>query len=120
MNINSLNKKAQGLPLNTIVIAILVIIVLLVIVVAFTSNFTKSNDQLGEVSGCTLSNAALSINYRDVQTKSDVDSANFNGNAACSEIGSDWRYISVIPKQEKTDSDGNVIAYNICCGLPKN
>ena len=43
-------KKAQGLPLNTIVIALLVVIVLVVIVLAFTGSFSESNKTFSELS----------------------------------------------------------------------
>lgn len=41
-------KKAQGLPLNTIVIAILVIIVMLVIIVFFTSKVGESGSTIDD------------------------------------------------------------------------
>jgi len=67
MAIKKLGKKAQGLPLNTIVIAILVIIVLLVIVVFFTTNIGKQGKTLGETTkgvtdNCDRTNPILS-NY---------------------------------------------------------
>ena len=54
-------KRAQALPLNTIVIAILVIIVLLVIIVFFTTKVGDSGQTLNEQSAsqCTLENAAI-------------------------------------------------------------
>lgn len=39
---SNLTKKSQGLPLNTIVLAILVILVLVVIIFFFLSNFGKT------------------------------------------------------------------------------
>jgi Sec-independent protein translocase protein TatA len=42
----SKNKKGQGLPLNTIVIAILVIIVLLVIIVFFTTRVGETGESI--------------------------------------------------------------------------
>ena len=60
---NIKQNKAQGLPLNTIVIAILVIIVLLVIVVFFTTKVGDTSQQLddkGSVSACDVdSNPAV-------------------------------------------------------------
>lgn len=60
MNNKNLHRKAQSLPLNTIVIAILVILVLLVIIVFFTSNVGESGETLNQVSGCNLNNPVLS------------------------------------------------------------
>lgn len=54
MKTNFFNRKAQGLPLNTIVIAILVIIVMLVIIVFFTSKVGESGGTIDE----TTSNLA--------------------------------------------------------------
>lgn len=48
-------KKSQGLPLNTIVIAILVIIVMLVIVVFFTSNISESSSTISDTRNSQLS-----------------------------------------------------------------
>ena len=59
MNLKNLNKKAQSLPLNTIVIAILVVIVLLIIIVAFTDGFTGSNRQISEATSCSSANPSL-------------------------------------------------------------
>ncbi len=55
-------KKGQGLPLNTIVLAILVIIVLLVIVVFFTTRVGEAGKQLDTQSttACESTNPALS------------------------------------------------------------
>lgn len=54
-------KKAQGLPLNTIVIALLVVVVLVVIVLAFTTNIGNFNDSLNDNSGsaCSAGNPAI-------------------------------------------------------------
>ena len=58
-------RKGQGLPLNTIVIAILVIIVLLVIIVFFTTRVGDTGDQLDQQSAnqCNISNPAISTVY---------------------------------------------------------
>ena len=63
MNFKNLHKRAQSLPLNTIVIAILVVIVLLIIIVTFTDSFTGSNDSLNDASGCSSTNPLVSLNY---------------------------------------------------------
>ena len=70
MDILNKSRKAQGLPLNTIVIAILVIIVLLVIVVFFTTNVGKSGEQLDQnsVGQCSEDNPALAtLGYTDYE-----------------------------------------------------
>ena len=43
-----INKKAQGLPLNTIVIAAIAIIVLIVMVMFFSGSFRKANQGLDD------------------------------------------------------------------------
>lgn len=64
---NLFNNKAQSLPLNTIVIAVLVVIVLLVIIVFFTSNVGESGETLNQnsASACSISNPALATIYND-------------------------------------------------------
>ena len=100
-------KKAQGLPLNTIVIAILVIIVMLVIVVFFTNNVGKSGKQINQVSGCTDQNPALtSIGYTNIHEETGKDA----NNLVCTQGG---KYIKLIPKVK--DDTGK---YSICCGTP--
>ncbi|MFT4309947.1 MAG: hypothetical protein ACMXYL_05685 [Candidatus Woesearchaeota archaeon] len=42
-----MNKKAQGLPLNTIIIAIIVIVVLVVIILIFTGQIVIFDDTVG-------------------------------------------------------------------------
>lgn len=50
-----MNKKGQGLPLNTIVIALLVVIVLVVLILAFTTNIGDTNRTFQEMSGeCSI------------------------------------------------------------------
>jgi len=105
---NKLNKakNAQGLPLNTIVIAILVIIVLLVIVVFFTSNVGKSGEQINQISGCTTQNGALTtIGYTQIHP----ESGKAEGDTTCNDGGS---YVPIIPTGK--DSDGKGI---ICCAV---
>lgn len=41
--VKELNKKGQGLPLNTIIIAIIVIVALVVIILIFTGNLVNFN-----------------------------------------------------------------------------
>lgn len=104
MKNNSKTKKAQALPLNTIVIAILVIIVLLVIVVFFTSKIGETSEQLGErsVVECSLDNPALAaLNYKSVNLEVPVNDECPYGEK-----------ISIIPSEK--DEEGNVL--RICCG----
>ena len=68
MNFKNLHKRAQSLPLNTIVIAIMVVIVLLIIIVTFTDSFTGSNEQLSQASGCTDTNPLVSVRYENPQS----------------------------------------------------
>ena len=60
-------KKSQGLPLNTIVIALLVIIVLVVLIGYFITGFGKSANQTGDIqdrySECDDANVAISSIY---------------------------------------------------------
>ena len=104
MKTNKFFKKAQSLPLNTIVIAMLVIIVMLVIVVFFTSSVGKTGDQLNENAAytCSASNPALSaLGYKNIESEDDV------ANDGC-ENGREK--ISIIHLDN--DEDGNKI---ICC-----
>lgn len=62
-----MNKKGQGLPLNTIVIAILVVIVLILIVTFFLVGFGGLTDKIkgiffGTTSGTDLTLATLNCN----------------------------------------------------------
>ena len=41
-------KKAQGLPLNTIILAAIAIVVMIVIIMFFTNKFSQSNDVLND------------------------------------------------------------------------
>ena len=59
------NIKGQGLPLNTIVIAILVVIVMVVVIMMFnggTKDAQKDMDNLGDgFSGCSIKNTLYSM-----------------------------------------------------------
>ena len=44
-----MNKKAQGLPMNTVVIAILVIVVLVLVIAFFFGGFTSLTTKISEV-----------------------------------------------------------------------
>lgn len=68
------NKKGQGLPLQTIVIAILVIIVLLVIVVFFVAKIGDTGDNVDTTSGqyteCSTDNPAFQVlTYDNINPK---------------------------------------------------
>jgi hypothetical protein len=65
MNLSNLHKKAQALPLNTIVIAILVVIVLLIIIVTFTDSFTGTSGTINEAAGCSETNPLVNIKYEN-------------------------------------------------------
>lgn len=71
MKIQNQNKKGQGLPLQTIVIAILVIIVLLVLVVFFVSKMGSTGSEIDKQTGknneCDISNPALNMIYKHVE-----------------------------------------------------
>ncbi len=64
-------KKGQGLPLQTIVIAILVIIVLLVIVVFFVAKMGNAGGDVDKTSNnlkdCNMNNPAINTIYSDVE-----------------------------------------------------
>ena len=93
-------RKGQGLPLNTIVIAILVIIVLLVIVVFFTSRVGETGGQLDENSAvdCSINNPAISAlgRYDDANFQDTCDGEAFdtlvfipkndNGQVCCARV----------------------------------
>ena len=70
-------KKAQGLPLNTIVIALLVVVVLVVIILAFTTNIGGFNTQVQETGAgvCNSGNPAIIAMYGN--------NADVNSRASC-------------------------------------
>lgn len=49
-------KKAQGLPLNTIVIALLVVVVLVVLIFAVVNNMGQSQSEIDEIRGAGACN----------------------------------------------------------------
>ena len=63
VNVNMLkgyiDRKGQGLPLNTIVLAILVIIVLLFIIVFFAGQVGQTGEDIEETRDCSYSNPAI-------------------------------------------------------------
>lgn len=116
MTKSNLRKKAQGLPLNTIVIAILVIIVMLVIVVFFTSQIGESGSTIDDTQGqftgsnaCSVSNpAATALGYTQFseanygQAQIDAGTAR---DTACNNALADSKYIPIPVEEGK-----------ICCG----
>ena len=109
------NRRAQSLPLNTIVIAILVIIVLVVIITFFVSNTAKTGEQLNQnsVSGCSMSNPALkAIGYTDVKPNTVEVNSGENPEYKCD---SGYEKIDIIPVT-KEEADNNKIKYSYCCG----
>ena len=104
MDISNKFKKAQSLPLNTIVIAMLVIIVLLVIIVFFTNSVSKSGDTINQNSAtnCNLNNPVIkTLGYTDVMSVRIKDA---DGNKI-EDVGvpSDYQIISSIPEEKKDD-----------------
>ncbi|MFP4402644.1 MAG: hypothetical protein ACLFPL_05455 [Candidatus Nanoarchaeia archaeon] len=82
--IQNYTKKAQGLPLNTIVIALLVVVVLVVIVLAFTTNIAGFNEQVNEqgTSSCEASNPAIStiLDVEDYRITGEFNRTECTGN----------------------------------------
>ena len=94
--------KAQGLPLNTIVLAILVIIVLLVVIVFFTSKMGSAGDSLDDTSS-GLRNCAVGSYIIPIDKYSDASPAT---TPECE--GDDVRiYGADVPDKQ------------ICCATPK-
>ena len=59
------NRKGQGLPLNTIVIAILVILVLLFIILFFAEGMIDFGDDTEAARDCGLANPVVAQAYPD-------------------------------------------------------
>jgi Tfp pilus assembly protein PilO len=92
MDFSNLKKKAQSLPLSTIVIVILVVIVMIVILMFFFSTSGEQTDTVNKVSpsSCTPDNFLLSdYSASDLkELEEDVDS--------CAAMG-DWEPIVGVP-----------------------
>lgn len=106
-------RKAQSLPLNTIVIAVLVIIVLLVIIVFFTSNVGETGEQISSNSpgSCSISNPTiktLGYLHAEYSTSGDIDSC----------AHSAFEVISIIPRAQGDESicGTKVQEGAVCCG----
>ena len=93
-------RKAQSLPLNTIVIALLVVIVLVVVVLAFTSNIGTTNQTLSDANACSSDNSAITVIY-------DVEKYEIASNPGSCESGS-----TRIPGVNAGEG-------NVCCATPK-
>lgn len=101
------NNKAQGLPLNTIVIALLVIIVLVVIIVFFSSSMIKNQDQINNLAGCSDANSALGVaGWKDIESSDD-------------NCPSGKTQIKLVPTSSKKDTNGVVTSVTLCCGVKK-
>lgn len=100
-------KKGQGLPLNTIVLAILVIIVLLVIIVFFTSKMGDTSQQLddnAQIAQCSTKNVAItSLGYKSV-------SYDYSDNAGVCNTG--YSKLSIVPDEKGTDG---LATGRVCC-----
>lgn len=102
---NKFFKKAQGLPLNTIVIAMLVIIVMVVIVVFFTKGIGDSGDKLEGASDCSFSNPLISTDdYKSVKSEDSTGSGCGEGEKSIATV--------ILPKK-----NGKA---QICCGTPQS
>ena len=97
MNKNNFFKKAQALPLNTIVIAILVIIVLVVIIVFFNTSVEESGDQLSSTSKSFTSCVGNSFYEGEYDNVAVIDKATCKSNKG-----------SVLP--------ASIEGEGICCG----
>lgn len=99
------NKKAQSLPLNTIVIAILVIIVLLVVIVFFTSKLNDTSNSLDHTTdgfkNCEVGNFAISADKYSSTEK--IDKNTLNG---CKSVNG----VRIYGVEENN---------LICCAIPK-
>ena len=94
-------KKAQGLPLNTIVIALLVVVVLVVLIFAVVNNMGQSQSEIDEIRGagaCTPDN-----NLVIAQFGSD---AQVNGGGTSCEEG--FRRVQGVPGDTGVEN-------SICC-----
>ena len=108
-------KKAQSLPLNTIVIALLVVIVLVVIVLAFTSNIGSANETISENSAsnlCSVENVAIGglgyTNTREVTIPSGSTEI-----PSCTDTEDEF----VVLRNVETQGEGDSRTYSgtICC-----
>ena len=102
-------KKAQGLPLNTIVIALLVVVVLVVIILAFTTNIGGFNTQVRDTGTglCGPANPAISTILK-------VEEYDFRGSFNRTECTSSERNGRVMIG---VGGDGD---NNVCCAIPKS
>lgn len=107
---NFFNKKGQGLPLNTVVLAILVVLVLVILIVYFTTSMTKSGNDIETntqaVNACEVGSYIISADdYSDASNK---DKGHTN-NVTC-DTKNNWVRIY----SGKTGENGYV-----CCALKK-
>jgi hypothetical protein len=108
--VNSIKKKGQALPLNTIVIAILVVIVLLVIILVFVNQTSDTGDTLNSVKGCDANNPVYSAYEGFI-----VQEINTEG--LVPECSGDKELVPGGRKLVKTE--GNTDYYTLCCASKK-
>lgn len=108
-------KKAQGLPLNTIVIALLVVVVLVVLILAFTTNIFNFNQQIDEQAGatrCEPSNPIVQASNFARVVEQTVEVSNLN-QISCQNNGQEIRTLRNVQSQD----DGETFQGTICCGF---
>lgn len=105
-------KKGQGLPLNTIILALIVIVVLVMIIVWFTTQFSQSTQSMGNtsdsISKCRDSNPALKGKYSEVThctSSSNSDGCNVKDDGETINCADGW-----------TEIFGITVNEGICCG----
>lgn len=78
-----MNKKAQGLSLNVIIIAVIVLVVLVVLVVVFSGKMNKSNKEIDKTSkDFSASNCEIPGTGRECRSKPNCDSEGCSWEAA--------------------------------------
>lgn len=75
---NFFSRKGQGLPLNTVVIAILVVLVLVILIVYFTTSMNKTGDDIEQntqgVNACKVGSYIIPADkYSDVDDTKNAD-----------------------------------------------
>lgn len=105
--------RAQSLPLNTIVIAMLVIVVLLVIIVFFTGSLSKSGKTIDDSSSsvCSTSNPVISsLGYIHAEYATSTDGK------SCA--NSNFHIIKIVPSASEagTICGKSYVKGAVCCG----
>ncbi len=81
--LKSLNKKGQGLSLNTIIIAIMVIIVLVIIILITTGQLQKFTEGVNSNSGCVASGGYCADSCNGNELKVANDECTLVGKVCC-------------------------------------